>query len=122
MTWKWNLKNLILHKSIFITQRSYKDYVISSVILLCFYYFPEDEAIDYNNDNEDHGDEDEISWVCYDGCNLCFSNYLGQPLALQSHIVLKKNHDRLKARRIQHPGASTPALVLIWVGWLPMYT
>ena len=40
------------------------------MILRCFSYFPEGEDVDYNSDNEDHDDEDEIPWVCCDGCNL----------------------------------------------------
>ena len=40
------------------------------MILLCFSYFPEGENVDYNSGNEDHDDEDEILWLCCDGCNL----------------------------------------------------
>ena len=42
------------------------------MILRCFSYFSEGEDVDYSSDKEDHNDEDEISWVCCDGCNLWY--------------------------------------------------
>ena len=42
------------------------------MILRCFSYFSEGEDVDYSSDKEDHDDEDEISWVCCDGCNLWY--------------------------------------------------
>ena len=42
------------------------------MILRCFSYFSESEDVDYSIDNKDHDDEDEILWVCCDGCNLWY--------------------------------------------------
>ena len=42
------------------------------MIPLFFSYFPEGEDVDYKSDEEGDDDEDEILWVCCDGCNLWY--------------------------------------------------
>ena len=42
------------------------------MILQCFSYLLEIVDVDYNSGNEDHDEEDEILWVCCDGCNVWY--------------------------------------------------
>ena len=62
------------------------------MILLCFSYFPEGEDVDYNSDNEDHDDEDEISWVCCYGCNFWYHS----PCALRKWPKNIPSNDKKK--------------------------